>query len=177
MVEHRYFFALLPPLREARRIGLIRDRLADVRTPVETLRLHLTLAITGDYPEAGAATQSRLIEIGSSVSAAPFALRLDRLSAGGTTYALRPSQRPARLRALQAPLQERLARSALLRARWSFNPHVTLGYHAGRPSFEDAVEPIEWRAEELVLIHSMVGAHRHEMLGRWPLIERQASLF
>lgn len=47
-------------------------------------------------------------------------------------------------------------------------PHMTLSYQ-GRPVPETAIEPVRWRAHELVLIDSHVGLHHHEVLARWRL--------
>jgi 2'-5' RNA ligase len=35
----------------------------------------------------------------------------------------------------------------------------------------EAFEPIGWTAREFVLLDSVLGEGRHEMLGRWPLGE------
>ncbi len=56
---------------------------------------------------------------------------------------------------------------------------MTLGYRSGEP-FSERVAPVSWTADEIVLIDSHVGRTRHEVLGRWRLVEaegEQLSLF
>jgi 2'-5' RNA ligase len=49
-----------------------------------------------------------------------------------------------------------------------FTPHVSLIWS---PDFlaERVVEPFSWMVDEFVLIHSIHGQGRHEVLGRWSL--------
>lgn len=47
-------------------------------------------------------------------------------------------------------------------------PHVTLNYHHCRVQ-EERIEPIRWTVEEIVLVCSLNGRHRHVCLGCWPL--------
>jgi RNA 2',3'-cyclic 3'-phosphodiesterase len=47
-------------------------------------------------------------------------------------------------------------------------PHMTFAY-GEQEIAETPIEPLRWRAENLVLIDSHVGGHRHEVLGSWPL--------
>lgn len=53
--------------------------------------------------------------------------------------------------------------------------HMSLAYRG--PSLERAhkVDPISWRVEDFLLIRS-IPRHGHEVLGRWPLHERQYAL-
>jgi 2'-5' RNA ligase len=49
-----------------------------------------------------------------------------------------------------------------------YTPHLTLLYddtHVARR----AIEPITWTVNEFVLVRSLVGQGRHEVLARWPL--------
>lgn len=173
---HRFFFALHPPLTEARRIGLVRDRLIPAGTPVSNDRLHVTLAITGDYAAPPQDVIDRLLSIGDAIEGDPFPLSLDRASGGAESVALRPSRRPGALTTLQHRLDAQLRYWGLRRESWEFNPHVTLGYRSGR-AFLEPIAPIAWEADEVVLIHSVVGRTRHIELGRWMLVRRQLELF
>jgi RNA 2',3'-cyclic 3'-phosphodiesterase len=173
---HRFFFALRPPLAEARRIGLVRDRLVPEGVPVLNDRLHVTLAITRDYAAPAHDVAERLQAIGDRIDGDPFTLSLDRLSGGTESVALRPSRRPPALAALQQRLDAELRYWGLRRDGWEFNPHVTLGYRRGGV-FIEPVAPITWEAREMVLIHSIVGRTQHVELGRWMLVRRQLELF
>ena len=87
-VCHRLFFALQPPIAEARRMGLIRDALGAIGTPVANERLHVTLGITNDYATLPHDLVHRARQIGDSIAGDPFALCLDRLSAGARSVAV-----------------------------------------------------------------------------------------
>lgn len=174
-ISHHLFFALKPPLAQARQIGLIRDRIERPDAIVSNERLHVTLAITRNYPELPAEVAARMTAIGESVAADPFGIAFDRLSGGERSVALRPSRRPPALRALQKQLDDALAYWNLRRAGWSFNPHITLAYWRRQPLLMP-IAPIGWEARELVLVHSVVGRTLHIELGRWPLVQRQQSL-
>lgn len=172
-VEHRLFFALrIAPVRGL--VGGVRDGLGPAPSIVPDSRLHITLGITNDYPDLPPAVVDRLLAIAGTIAAAPVPVRLDQLSGDGKTIALRPSRRIKPLTTLTAALHRRMAAAELLRAAWRRRPHVTLLYRTGAP-FTRAIDPICWTATEFVLIHSIIGAHRHVELGRWPLVERQSS--
>nr|WP_294334158.1 2'-5' RNA ligase family protein [uncultured Sphingomonas sp.] len=134
----------------------------------------MTLAITNDYPQLPLAAIDRLRAIGSGLMASPVPLRLDQLSASRGSVALRPARRIGALAALTGTLGRRMAATGLLRDQWRCRPHVTLLCRSAVP-FTRTIDPICWTATESVLIHSIVGEHRHIELDRWPLIERQGS--
>lgn len=174
MAKNRFFYALLPPPLPRNLIGVQRDQLGLAETLVENHRLHITLGITEDYARKPYAEMQRLIEIGDTISAAPVPVKLDRVSGSNETIALRPSRRIDALAELGRKLRDGLAHAGLLRGAWDFHPHVTLLYRKGRP-FTRTIPPIGWDATDFVLIHSLLGEHRHIELGRWPLIDRQGA--
>jgi 2'-5' RNA ligase len=51
----------------------------------------------------------------------------------------------------------------------SFHPHVALQSGPAIDAIEESITPIQWRAEEFVLIRSFFGQSSHEIVGRWPL--------
>ena len=164
---HRFFFALLPPLRAASEI----ERLSSTLGPgkrVLTEHLHVTLAITPDYREPPIGLAGRMMRIPGDLHLGPFALVLDRLSGSGGSLALSPSNKPDRLLLLQRQLERALVRSGLRRPGWRFHPHLTLLYREGVP-FARPVAPIGWQVDELALVHSHVGLTHHDILARWPL--------
>jgi 2'-5' RNA ligase len=59
--------------------------------------------------------------------------------------------------------------------RSNFKPHLTLLY-ADTFVAGEAIAPLQWRVEELLLIDSHVGEGVHEVRGRWPLAQRQGVL-
>lgn len=171
---HRLFFAALPSATERALTGLQRDRLDDILTPVANDRLHMTLGITNDYARFPEEVADRMLAIGAEVSADPFHMKLDRLSAGARSVALRPSRRAPALHEAQRQLHHGMTYWSILRDEWSFNPHVTLGYRDG-DHFLMPIAPVEWDVREIVLVHSLVGDTRHAVLGRWRLQANQQS--
>ena len=173
-VCHRLFFAFRIAACVRGLVAVHRDELGYASSIVSDDRLHMTLAITEDHPGFPRAAVDPLRAIGASLVASPVPLRLDQLSASRNSIALRPTRRIRALTELTGTLGRRMAAAGLLRHRWRCNPHVTLLYREGAP-FIHTIDPICWTASDLVLIHSIVGEHRHVELGRWPLVERQGS--
>ncbi|HEX7709529.1 MAG TPA: 2'-5' RNA ligase family protein [Sphingomonadaceae bacterium] len=178
---HRYFFAALPDPISRARIHAWTERRLGHRGLQPAERLHLTLGITADFSEPEPAVVEALIRAGNAIQAAAFDLPLDRLSIGGRSSALRPAKTVAPLRSLQAALTRAMVREGVtMRPGWTFSPHVTLSYRDSRP----ATQPVKdrgWHVGEFVLVHSLVGLTRHEILARWRLEDeepdRQFSLF
>lgn len=132
-------------------------------------RLHLTLGITDDFDTFPDHEAAAMRAAGDAVRGAPQPIVLDQVSAGTRSIVLRPSRTLRDLHTFERGLSRlALARRASLRRR-SFSPHVTMVYRDGR-AFTRLTDPVRWTADELVLIHSEVGASRHHVLGRWPLL-------
>lgn len=167
----RFFFALRPPAREARRALAFAEGALGPGWQLQTPpRLHVTLAITEDFDEAPGELVQRLSVIGDRVAAAPFMMTLDRLSISHRSAALRPGNTLAGLSALYKAIRaEWTAARIAMRDDWTFSPHLTLGYREGNAPLSRPVEPFGWHADELVLIRSLVGRTVHETLGQWPL--------
>ncbi len=69
-------------------------------------------------------------------------------------------------------LQQRLGRlmenAGLGRADPHYTPHMTLLY-GDRTVDDEAVRPISWAVREFVLVHSLLGRSRYNILARFPL--------
>lgn len=139
-------------------------------------RLHSTLGITKDYNALPPRLVDDLRVIGDEISADPFNVTVDRLSGSEGSVALRPSRRNRAWRDLQAPVEEAMLRAGALRDGWRFSQHITLYYRSGAP-FSQIIGGYGWPVEELLLIHSLVGAGEHRVLGRWPLRGRDDPQF
>lgn len=179
-VSHRYFFAIRPDDRTAHRThGFAESTLGPVGL-MSPDRLHVTLAISGDFDVPQPTLVEALLRAGATVRARPFDLMLDRLSTSPRSIALRPARVMPDLSALNAAIVGAMTREGIaLREGWRFSPHMTLGYRPRRPSVQP-VQEIGWPVTEFALVHSLVGLTRHELLGRWPLKplpEAQLSLF
>jgi 2'-5' RNA ligase len=173
---HRFFLAILPPPAEAARIGAVRDGLGPARSPVRDDRLHITLLIFDDLPFVPPYLAEVARQAMASVSAPALHLSFDRVVSSGRNTCLVPSEGLPALMALKEQFAAAVASVGLPPRRgWTFSPHITLLYDAAAPR-TGAILPISWKAEDVVLIHSLVGLTRHIVLDRWPLIE-QPRLF
>ncbi|QNA85807.1 2'-5' RNA ligase [Sphingomonas sp. So64.6b] len=178
-VRHRFFFALLPPAIIARQIVSVMQPFAGGGRMMQAERLHITLDILDDFERWPEKVVAALLAVGEEITAAPFEVVLDRVSGGTETIALRPRLKNASLDALRAKIAAAMARMGLSqRQDYRFSPHMTLAYRDGAP-ISKLAPPVRWRAEEFVLIHSLLGQTRHEVLGRWTLkgLDEQPSLF
>ncbi|WP_168371680.1 2'-5' RNA ligase family protein [Sphingomonas sp. Leaf357] len=166
---HRFFFALYPPPILARQTVEAMTPFAEGARMMRPERLHVTLDILNDYAEWPDEIVPALVAAGSTVSAAPFDVTLDTVSGGAHTVALRPRLKNAPLERLHRSIAA--ARAGLGvdgRYGYDFSPHMTLVYRKGE-SVSRPVAPISWAAEEFVLVHSLIGPARHEVIARWPL--------
>lgn len=176
-LAHRFFFALRPDDVTARRTRAFAAEQFGEQGLLRPEHHHMTLAITEDVDPPHDGLIAALRRAGDAVvDAAPFELRLDRLSGSHRSLALRPEHAMPPLRRLQAQIAHAMAREMVpMRAGWTFSPHQTLGYRAGRP-FSRPVAGFRWDVRAFVLVHSFVGWTRHENLGCWPLAARQYPL-
>jgi len=176
-MAHRYFFALLPDEVTARRIHTFAENEFGAKGLVKTDRLHVTLAITADLDASYPVLVEALRRAAEAVSVPPFEVAFGQLSGGRRTIALRPARNIPPMRALHSAIAHAMAAQGVpMRADWTFNPHVTLAYRDGEP-ITRPVEGFAWSVREFVLIESLVGLTRHQVLGRWALSDTQPSLF
>lgn len=153
--------------------------------PMAPERLHATLVPLGSYTHRIPPHILRVaLHAGALLEEAPFRVCFDTLQSRG------PRQSPGTVElaghgAGVQPLY-RLRRQvihALLKAGWpeewirpGFYPHITLDYEHD-PVCARAFEPLSWDVNEVLLVDSHYGKGHHEVLARWPLRDRQASLF
>ena len=177
-VPHSFFFAVVlsgTHVAQMRDEAVRLDRMLGVGGRVlEAERLHVSLhavgACIGVRPEADIA---RWCRAGNTVRCAPFDVRFDRVATFGgrsNPLVLKSSDDAgvAGLLALHQTLGMALADTGEEIRRQRITPHMTLSY-GGLRIAETLIESVRWQAGELVLIDSHVGAHRHEVLGRWAL--------
>lgn len=167
--RHRLFFAVFPPPVTARQIAQSGAWFGSEGRAIQWDRLHVTIDILDDHEHFPARDAAAMIAAGGRVSAPPFTLALDQLAESNRSVALRPRLRSFAAERLHAATGAALAEAGLSRrAGYRMSPHMTLFYRNGRPSVR-AIAPVSWRVEELVLVHSLLGRTRYEILGRWPL--------
>jgi tRNA(adenine34) deaminase len=175
--QDRLFFALLPDATAAAQARDVARQLPAHAGDTQVLEehLHVTLYHLGDHGGLPAPVLEMARRAGAALANfPPFDLRLDRLErfgrpSGKAPTVLLSSEQAQGIRNLHAALGAALKANGL--GRWrsgSFTPHMTLLWghqeHSARPVF-----PVTWKVQELVLVHSVLGETRHEILGRWPL--------
>jgi 2'-5' RNA ligase len=138
-------------------------------TPVSLDRLHVTLAIVGnfmtsvpDYVVDNAIVAARRIVL------PPVPVIFERV----LTF---PQSRALVLRSTHdtdariAPLRQWLTwelRKVGLHPEQRSTPHMTILYHSTAISVQ-AIKPISWTATRFALILSHIGRHHHEWMGEW----------
>lgn len=178
----RLFFALFPPADVAENISSQLHRICESAgingRAVRTERLHLTLHHLGDFSGLPADTLRQAISAGEALAALPVEVMLDKVSCFDSNprkpmLVLTGGDNEA-LRGLQQQLLQCLGRYLpRFKPSANFTPHVTMLY--GDPAqgsmrhAEQIIEPIRWRATEMVLVHSLLGKTEHRHLARWPL--------
>lgn len=173
LVKHRYFVALRPSAAALRAVDMIQRETA-IANRIAHDRLHLTMFVTEDF-------ESEPVDLGPIMCRALDKVRTDAFDValakfgpnGGSLVATRAPE----LRCFQRSVSEALCRNGVgARKGWAFNPHVTLGYDS-LPAFAGrSIEPILWRADAFVLIHSLLRLTMHRTLGSWQLIEQPRLL-
>lgn len=171
--HHRLFFAIRPPGEAVRYILEEQRRFAPGHS-VRAEHLHLTTAIVNDHAIFPTAIAERMCAIADAIIADQFPIVLDQVAASHRSVVMVPSEPLHGFRAFQRRLADGMARAGIRQRRdWRFSPHITLLYRHGRP-LRQWTDTLSWRATEFVLIHSLVGETRHEVLARWPLLAPQS---
>lgn len=140
-------------------------------------RFHITLHLIGDF--AGgipAPVMAGAVDAASPVAAgaAPFQVVLDSVA----SFTRKRRNMPVVLLGAEglhavADLQQRLlaalvAAGLIAKPEPPFTPHLTLLYD-DQPVPPSPIEPVSWRTQELLLVRSLLGRSRHEVLARLPL--------
>lgn len=173
----RLFLALWPDPPLAAELARRGEALAQ-RTggrPIPAERIHLTVAFLGEQDDERAAVSAA----GSVDPPGAIELCLDELGVfpGASVLWTGPTQTPQALMVLNAQLRAALAELAVPLSG-GFRPHVTLVRGIRRPAAVGDTpaesEPLDWRAERLVLVESRSGLRgpEYRTRQRWPLSPR-----
>jgi 2'-5' RNA ligase len=172
------FFALRVGAESAARVMQLCDRLCHENglrgRRIAADLLHVTLRGVGAYDGLPNFIVERACEAGAAVSTPPFPLMFDRAMSfnggrGKRPLVLCPSYDLAGLFKLHFVLGEAMKRARIGRhLRSHFAPHMTL-LCDGRGVRELPIEPILMNVRDFVLVHSIIGQHKHIELARWPL--------
>ena len=167
------FFALLPDEDATRSIEQLVENFRQAHGLTGALRpLHVTLCDLGVRTNMQK-TIDVAAKAAAEITAAPFRMAFNRATRFGGGKGERPFVLVGDDGVTGAARFRQTLSFALRKAdlgKWTanFTPHLTLLYDQALPDDQD-VAPIQWTAREFVLLRSVVGQARHEMLGRWPL--------
>lgn len=183
-----YLMLHLPPTAAQVVVRLQRQLNLSYRGPSKPMapdRLHATLVPLGSYPHCIPPDVLRVARsAGALLEEAPFRVCFDTLQSRGPRREVGTVElagHGAGVRPLV--LLHRQLVAALLRVGWpaewirrSFYPHITVDYERV-PVGARRIEPLAWDVTEVRLVDSHYGEGHHEVLARWPLQDRQPSLF
>ncbi len=128
---------------------------------------HVTLCQVGEGIGLPSDVIDRVKECAASVVMPAFGVCFDRAeSFKNGALVLRGEDGTIGLEILQQRLSDAL--DGQPRKARTFTPHVTLLRDSHRVP-EQRIEPIEWTARELVLVHSLLGHTTHRPLAHWSL--------
>jgi 2'-5' RNA ligase len=177
-VPHALFFAGVAAPADAEHLhelaGGIDRRFGIGGRLLEADRLHVSLFAVGAYVDVRPDDDiARWCRAAAAVQCRACEIVFDRIATFGgegnpLVFKSADETGSAGLLALHQTLGMALADTGERIKRQRITPHMTLSYR-GKRIAETAIEPVRWRLHELVLIDSHVGAHRHEVIGRWPL--------
>ena len=160
----RFYLMVKPPAVLAGTIAAL-DRARDY----DAARLHITLARLGearDLPRAGLLWLAAMLD---RTALPAFRVVFDRIAEGEKVVVLTGAE------AMRGAMRAQKALSRALSAKGvptfgpdPFHPHVTIRYRPdGRGT--QAIDPISWRVDHILLVESVIGEGRHVEHGRWPL--------
>lgn len=187
--RHDAYVMVFPPRTITREIGAVQRELSrSYRGPSKPMaqeRLHATLVPLGSYEDDIPPKVKALAMLaGSLLDMAPFRVCFDTLQSRGPIGALGTVELAGHGIGVQPlfALRRHLVQ-LLLSVGWpvawirpSFYPHITLDYQHV-PVRARRIDPLAWDVTEVRLVDSLYGQGRHEVLARWPLRDRQPSLF
>jgi 2'-5' RNA ligase len=167
------FFAALPARHEAVRAGGLARALAGEQgfggyfLPPE--RLHITLSMADARPGVPLEEVVSLArQAGDRIARPPFRVAFNRLQSwqpnNGPLVLVGDDDKVTGLKWLSKDLARAQGRKSVR----TIEPHISLVWSTDFLS-ERRVEPFSWMVREFVLIRSLHGQGRHEILGRWPL--------
>jgi RNA 2',3'-cyclic 3'-phosphodiesterase len=176
---HKLFFALRPDEETAERIARSVTAAHEARGLQARLRpsgiFHITLHYFGYFDgEPDARVVAGAARAASEVVRPAFALSFDCFASWGGSdavkhpFVLTGGQGLEPVRELAHALAERLVLHGLPASGREYRPHLTLRYDK-RPAPAWPIELPGWIAREFVLVKSVQGLTRHDVIGRWPL--------
>jgi RNA 2',3'-cyclic 3'-phosphodiesterase len=168
------FLALFPTAEVAEQIAQLANDLKTAHALrgrlYQTNRLHITLFCFNPL-EVNLSTIAEACTL-AAASTRPFEVRFDHVLSfpgrrSATPFVLHGSNDNAALLDFHRRLESSFAQSGTRsKGKPGFSPHLTLLYDEQRVR-KQAVKSVSWVAQELVLLHSLVGKSQYIPLARW----------
>jgi 2'-5' RNA ligase len=141
---------------------------------IATERLHVTVHHVGDFAGLPEGIVGKTCAVASAVSMWPFTVEFNgalsfRGRPGNLPFVLQGDDGVAGLLVLQQRLGRMMENAGLGRANPHYFPHMTLLYGDRFVADEPVKPPIRWAVHEFVLVHSLLGRSRYNVLARFPL--------
>lgn len=175
MPEHKVYFALQPDAEAAeamvRLAADLRQRHGLKGRPTPAARLRLSLNFVGTFRGPPTrAVMEKAKALADKVQAPAFALSFNQVEGwNGDKLVLLGDEGVIGAEVLDAAIHKALVIGSMApRRQPPMTPHITLLWDKAQIPMT-FVEPIAWTAREFVLLDSVVGEGRHEVLGRWAL--------
>lgn len=175
MPEHKVYFALQPDAAAGetmvRLATDLRQRQGLKGRPTPAQRLHLSLNFVGTFRGPPTrAVMEKAKALADKVSERAFMVSLNQVEGWKSeTLVLLGDEGVIGAQLLHTAIHKALVIGSMAPRRepqmW---PHITLLWDKAQIP-KTFVDPIGWMAREFVLLDSVVGEGRHEVLGRWPL--------
>lgn len=168
---HRLFFALMPPATLLDELSSLRD--SETRGKAQANhRLHVTMFLFEQSVEFQASIATRIRKALDAQVLPSCRVVFDQLVCDKDRALLLASGKFHGLSRLQTQLATLLSAVNLHPAAyWQFRPHMTLRVRGakGTPGESFSINPVGWKAKELVLLDSLIGLTHYDLVGRWPL--------
>ena len=137
--------------------------------PCATSLLHVSLRHIGDFNGIPGGLVDQLWEAATSVAQRPFDVSFDRVTSFQNCIVLVGDDGMGGVRTLERALSDALETGKIREPSRSFNPHVTLMYDRTPIPAEPLRQPVRWKVDEFMLIHSLLSESKHVMLKTFPL--------
>jgi 2'-5' RNA ligase len=134
--------------------------------PVKPENLHVTLFPLGEYCGSPDGLIPAVSSIAQSICAAPFDASFNMAMSFHLRLVLCGTDGVVPIAALQRQFGQKFGH--IIKGGTQKTPHITLLY-ADKAIEKQPVEPVRWKVDEFVLIHSLIGKATHQIAGRWPL--------
>lgn len=131
--------------------------------------MHVSLRHIGDFNGFPGGLVEKVTEAAASVRTRPFEVEFDQVTSFRHCIVLVGDEGVVGVRRLENEIGEALERGQIREPSRHFSPHVTLMYDQTVIPTERLRQPVRWKVEEFVLIHSLLGESRHAVLQTFPL--------